>query len=443
MKNASNFSSDLSAAFDAIPKLRNPRLPRSAAVSDVTEAAPAAKPARARKPKAAAPVEAVEVATAAPVEAPTEAPTEATPAKATRTRKPKATAAPVSEPSQAEEQAVASEPSAAPAPAIRTAGQVAKVLRGEGEIMGAIAFWSVRNSGTVSRSALGAKLEELNLGGAMMREPRPQAMLTYACEAAKRRRNGIVFDRVVSNRIETVMALSERVIDSTAEQASYSPRCRIRVAHDSGALALEDYTNPVLQEVSARYADVKANMTSHEISEVIGNAFKGRTNSALLGGINLRGKAGGVYFVPASEVARTTALADFLGQMNCCELTVWPIAATDRVVGQAAAAAERDLNYKVRKLLVDIKDFGMRLDAEALQNLSLDSSGVKLRMERLNLIESKADIYAEILGSLAGDIRAQVETARASFRTAILGNDFSAFSAFEEPSSEDGDETEA
>lgn len=320
----------------------------------------------------------------------------------------------------------AAERERAMASTIATAAEVGKAIGAGGPVIGAICFWTLGDV-HVSRDEIRAKMAELDLLPAVPRDPTPSALLSRACDDAKRGRKDIVFDRVSRSTTETVVALSRRLVDATTEQASYEHVTRVRVAHDDGALTFEDSSNAVMAELGARYSDMRAHMTTAEFGGMIGQAFQGRTHEMLLGGVNLRGRSGGVYFVPASVVERATGLADFVNATGSCAMTVWPIAAGDRALAQAATAARSDIQERVREIRADIATFAAGLEASDLAGLVLTDHSVKTRLSRFDSLSAKAALYAEVLGSAKAELEAEIEAARVALRDAVLGQDFSAF----------------
>ena len=388
-----------------------------------TETATESKPTRVRKPKA------IVATDSAQPEAP----------KPKRVRRP--TPAQVDAIIDAVEASeAASEPTIAPepvsAPAVRSAHDVGNVLASGGKTIGAICFWTLSDI-TVSRADVRAKMDELGLLPAVLRDPSPSALLTRACAEVKRGRGSLVFDRVIQNKTETVFAMSERAIDGGAEKATYSTQSRVRVANVDGSIQLEDSSNPLMMEVRAKYALLQENMTVYEFGEMLGRAFLGRAHSNLLGGINLRGKAGGVYFVPQDSMAKTLAFADFINSTGSCNMTVWPVAAGDRQIKQAQSAIERDIQTKVRNVMADLSEFGSKLDKEALESIGFDTRGIQIRMERFELLQAKASLYADVLGSAQADIASCIGKAKDSLRTAVLGRDFGAFDGFSKTEDDD------
>lgn len=317
----------------------------------------------------------------------------------------------------------AAERERAMASTVATAAEVGKAIGAGGPVIGAICFWTLGDV-HVSRDAIRAKMAELDLLAAVPRDPSPSALLSRACDDAKRGRKDIVFDRVSRSATETVVALSRRIVYTTTEQASYEHVTRVRVAHGDGSLTFEDSSNAVMAELGARYSDMRAHMTTAEFGGMIGQAFQGRTHELLLGGVNLRGRSGGVYFVPAAVVERATGLADFVNATGSCSMTVWPIAAGDRALAQAAVAARSDIQERVREIRADIATFAAGLEAAGLV---LTDHSVKTRLSRFESLSAKAALYAEVLGSAKADLEAEIEAACVALRDAVLGQDFSAF----------------
>lgn len=281
-----------------------------------------------------------------------------------------------------------------------------------GGVIGAITFWSLRGA-RMRRAELRAALEPLQLGMAMPKDPKPQALLRMAIEHARKVAPGTVFDRVAHNTAEIVYAVSARQTDEAAEVAQYQQRTRVRLHRASGALTLEDPADPVLQTVAQRYAELQEWITVTEVGSVLINALRGRRKDMGLCAVNLRGESGGVYFVPATNVDRLTALAaamDVLGQQGA--LTVWPVPRGDRALAQAQQAAASDFGARLAEARQDLQQLLAEVDVadEGAQGRVL------ARAAAFQQLRTRVDLYAELLGDVRAELVAGIEEASAKLR---------------------------
>src|SRR5690606_25459471 len=137
--------------------------------------------------------------------------------------------------------------------------------------------------------------------------------------------------------------------------AQYQHRTRVRLQRTTGQLVLEDPADAVLQTIAQRYAELQEWITVTEVGSVLINALRGRRRDVGLCAVNLRGESGGVYFVPAVNVDRLSALAaamDVLGQAGA--VTVWPVPRGDRTVAQAQQAAASDFGARLAEAQADL-----------------------------------------------------------------------------------------
>jgi len=285
-------------------------------------------------------------------------------------------------------------------------------------ILGALAFWSLRDV-SVERADLRAALEAIGLGFASSKDPKPQACLRMAVEIVRRSTTSdVVFDRVSDSPSEIVYAMSSRSADQVAEVATYQHRTRVRLDKASGALSLEDTTDETLLAVAAKYRHLITYLTTAEFGMVLVNALRGRGHSTGLSAINVRGDAGGVYFVSSSYVETLGKLADIVdGIVGRGAFTVWPILANDRAAEQTSVAVRTDLTSRVQDVRLDVRTLLASVKSDAGSDLA--TRQVAARVAAFDGLRSRIEAYSEILGELKSGMLAEVEDLRAALAAAV------------------------
>lgn len=308
-----------------------------------------------------------------------------------------------------------------------TRGNVATVLRGHGQhVVGAITMWSL--SGVrVPRADLRAAFETMGLGEAVPRDPSFGALLNRACQSARRGNPNIVFDKVAEDHAKVVFALSDRSKDASSARVEYAQRVRIAVNKATGSVLLEDEDDATLQRVAALYAEERDFAGTDDLSAILVNCMNGRTHDELLNAVNLRGQAGGVYFVPETKLAKLYALQSWVCGQAHSELTVWEVTGSHAHLAQAARAATHAFSAKLDTLRRDVEAFAQKVRAEATSEdantqAQLDA-GINLRREKYEQLAAQVDTYADVLGAKREELLASIAEARDALKLAILGPD--------------------
>jgi hypothetical protein len=303
--------------------------------------------------------------------------------------------------------------------------EIQTVLRGHGEhIVGALAMWSLRDV-FVARDQLRAAFESMGLGDAVPRDPSFSACLTRACERVRKGKPGIVFDKVAETPERSVFAVSDRTKDESSATVRYDQRVRIAVAKATGALELEDQLDGTLLAVAEAYQDILTYAGTEDLSACLSRAMHGKGTDSLLCATNLRGEAGGVYFVPAEKLATLQTLASWVGEQGESEFSVWQVTGSHQHLAQAARAAKTAFSAKLDTLRREVEVFAAKTRAEAgsedaQTQAQLDAS-IGIRRERYEQLAAQVETYADVLGAKRDELIASIGQARDALRLAILG----------------------
>lgn len=304
-------------------------------------------------------------------------------------------------------------------------GRVATLVRGaEAHVVGAICMWSLA-SVRVPRAQLHSDMEQIGLGEAVARAPKPGSLLRKACNSVES--ESIVFDRVSVPGGGAVFAASDRRVREHDRRVDYQLRCRIAVTAD-GTIVREDPNDPLLERVAHQYVELRDYAHSDEVSSVLVRSMHGHRGQPLLNALNLRGAAGGVYFVPAAEMGRLRALqAWVLGQSEHSEFSVWEITGSDAHLEQAARSAVSSFRSKLKAVsdecaafVADMRDTIARSETDQKAEAALEGS-LAVRKARYNALSAQVYSYAEILGERKQALLDEIAEAREALRAAIEG----------------------
>lgn len=296
--------------------------------------------------------------------------------------------------------------------------EIGHALETSGDAIGAITFWSLRGA-TARRDDLRKSLGDLGL--VMPRDPKPQVRIRMALESARRRSDAtIVFDKVSESKTEIVYAISERGVNEIEKKAAYEHRTRLSLDKVSGHLLLEDEQDPVLGAVRDRYAELAVYASVYELGQCLAVALQGRRRDVGLGGVNLRGGTGGVYFVPRSNMARLRGLAEIMDHAaGFGAMTVWPVPAGDRALAQAQQAVQADLVEQIRTTKLSVELLLEELTEVPKGGWDPMGKSFRARAAAFHQIRARADLYADLLGDVRAELLAQVATLQSAIESHI------------------------
>jgi hypothetical protein len=305
-----------------------------------------------------------------------------------------------------------------------TIQDVRSVLRGEGShIVGAITMWSLSEV-RVRWDDLRTAFEAIGLGDAVPRRPVAKALIKRACRRASLGRAALVADVVRDDVDQVIVALSSRATDETQAEARYAHQTRIMVSKRDGSILLENSEHAAAAEVSALYLDSLDYATGEDLATALHHALSGRTHDPMLAGVNLRGDAGGVYFVPETHLARLQALAGFVSEQGSSTMEVWEVTGSDKHLAQAARAVEGAFGVKLAKLREDVAAFATKLRSESSDPKAQEAldEAISSRRARYEELAAQVDTYADVLGAKRDGLLSSISEARDALRAAILGD---------------------
>lgn len=236
-------------------------------------------------------------------------------------------------------------------------------------------------------------------------------------QEGRRRNNGHITDTAVAMVVETpedcVYQISREVRDLDERLVEYAKAMTVTFSKKTddvkfkplGGIARSDLMDMEL-EISTYMDQNSAKVTGAKVRSVVRNYLRSTPDEQRgidgLSGENLRGKAGGIYFIPAAAVEELTAMSEALSELypGRAYLHAIPMAdnATEREIIRAHHIANtrqemKEAMAEVKGLLSPDRDRAPRSDS------------VAHHWARFNALQRRAAQYAEVLEDEQDEIR--------------------------------------
>ena len=318
--------------------------------------------------------------------------------------------------------------SPARARAAKTVGTVAgtaelkREMAAGDELLGSLVFWTGLSDVRIPRQAFRDEFTRMGLGAAIGRDPKAEACLSQAAGQAttKLKRKGLAQVRLKDKGTHAVYAVLMRrdvTLPDQETRVRYLEEARIVIDRGQPSpkpvivtaddVAQDDDRDEVIDAVCVLYRDLLDNVHTEEVSEALMEAM------VLLGGLTLRP---GVYFVPAANAPQLQALRLFLESYTAINLSTWDISRTSANAEQSARDARATFLDKIHELGEECRAFVAEKGEEEASAKSINT-----RIRRFTDLEGQVELFADILGDHAANLRATLEATREAFRTSVLG----------------------
>lgn len=166
----------------------------------------------------------------------------------------------------------------------------------------------------------------------------------------------------------------------------------------------DEIRGDVIEDIRDNLAAVRAYAFPGEISDALVSAME------VLHALPLRT---GVYFVHADGLTCARALAEFIAQETPATLTVWEMRDTEQNALTARADARASFLDRLDELKAKVAAYTAETKVEDATTRS-----VSTRVAYFHDLDAEVGMWADILGSAAGDLRASIADAK----QALLGN---------------------
>lgn len=299
-----------------------------------------------------------------------------------------------------------------------TATKLAEVLGSQGlQSIGALVFWTL--SGVrIPRDELSSALDELGLGAAMVRTPKPETALA---EAVKRvsvgiGKKGILF-RQMKREWALVVERGEGKDLKLNHVATYSVQTMGRLgptvavdARPNTTDAERHMSTEMLDRIGMAFAETLTTCHSTDLSAVLCNAMQGVGSDAMLGGLSLRQSTGGLYYVSAAKLdllKRFAAMVNDKAPQSSVE--VLTLTGDAENLDTAARNVRGNITTQLKQTREEIREFVQHLKKDGK---SARGDSIVVRAEQFKQLRGKVELFADVLGDTMGELKAQIESAR-------------------------------
>lgn len=293
------------------------------------------------------------------------------------------------------------------------AEQQAKVAKGK--ILGCTTFWSLRGF-RVPRADFKAELGNIGLAAAYGRDMSPKAVLTRAVDSWLRGRKDLSVKRLKAGvALEHVAIVDGRVRRS---------HCWTVAALPNGALDF-DQKDDSANVSQAFVAEMKARMeqcfqevidyaTTTDLSAALTTAMQGTRKAPMLSACNLRDEAGGVYFVPAASLPIFNTFRDYIHANSDSNVRRFWISDVEDNAAEVSEGVKQTVEGELAELRSSVLAFAKEC-GEKGKDVGLKT--INARAKRYDDLRVKVDLWADMLGDVATEMRAKIGEAAASLKS--------------------------
>lgn len=289
-----------------------------------------------------------------------------------------------------------------------TAMKLGEVLGAQGlKTIGALAFWTL--SGVrIRRDDLSAALDELGLGAAMVRKPKPASLLAESVKRVGMGQKGLIF-RQMKKEWALVVERGE------GKRLRFTHVATFRCAEKGPGIEVfeEEYfdgTENLKLAIEAQYREVLEYAHSTDLSAVLCSAMQGVGSDMMLGGLSLRQSTGGLYYVSAAKLdllKRFAAMVNDKAPQSSIE--VLTLTGDSENLDTAARNVRGNITTQLKETREEIKDFikGLKEEGRSVRDNSL-----VVRAEQFKQLRGRVELFADVLGDSMAELKGQIEAAR-------------------------------
>ncbi len=299
-----------------------------------------------------------------------------------------------------------------------TAKKLGEVLEAQGlHTIGALVFWTL--SGVrIQRADLKLSLEDLGLGAAMVREPKPASVLAEAVKCVGIGKKGILF-RQMKKDWALVVERGEGKTLRLSHVATF--RCKVDGLEgiEVEELARYDGTAELQKAIESQYSEVRHYSHSTDLSAVLCSVMQGVGSDAMLGGLSLRQTVGGLYYVSAAKLdllKRFAAMVNDKAPQSSIE--VMTLSGDAENLDTAARNVRGNITSQLKQTRDEIREFVKGLKEEGR---SARGDSIVVRAEQFKALRGRVELFADVLGESMGELQQQIESAREELMAELEG----------------------
>lgn len=277
-----------------------------------------------------------------------------------------------------------------------------------GKILGCIVYWSLRGF-RENREDFRSAMQAMGLEAAVGRPMSASAAMTRALEVWRRGRGWAAHRRLSTGNVALVCFQEE--------EGSLRPRHVWTVSRDGAQiaegpdhkLAPPEMATDMRDGLLAALNEVRAYASTADLSEAMTTALQGTRKDPMLASANLRGEAGGVYFVPEAKCAQLDALKNYVESRSASRISrFWITTAADN-----AEAVQQAVQQTVADELVELRDSVLKFAEECrLNNETPNLKSRNARAKRYDDLSAKVELWSDMLGAVAAEMQAKIAEAK-------------------------------
>lgn len=293
-----------------------------------------------------------------------------------------------------------------------------QVSQAKDAYLGHVVLWDVSDL-SVKHSFVKAELDRVGLGAMVFGPPNDADLFRRTFSNGQRRKHATADPQITEQLlIRTVSATSERIVrrvvselvDAGGETLSYQEVHQIEYNLNHPDRLVTDELEPNLNAaklIDELRAEYEANQGC-----VNGNAIRGiisRTLSACLA-TNLRGRAGGAYFVSDDHVGMVRALEEFAGTISEVRVNSFPLVDDRKQRAMVKRAIDEDMSTNLERAMVELGEVlmsGETISQRKFATLSGKVAEIKAKAQEYSaLLQTSVTGSQDRLDILQGQISA-------------------------------------
>lgn len=292
---------------------------------------------------------------------------------------------------------------------------------GSGKMLGCITYWSLKGF-KVRRDEFKASLKGMGLDAAYGRDMSPKACLTKALEQFSRGSNGEYGTKRVKvgggvallhysvNTSGKVEATHMWTVKATGTGIEFERR-----AQAATDIKLEAQ-NTMAKKMQDAFDDVVAYASTSDLSNVLTAAMAGTRKEPMLSACNLRGEAGGVYFVPQAKYLNFCALRTYIQSNSASVVSRFFISDQADNAAEVSTSVKNTVESELLELRQQVREFAKEC---ASGTRKAGQKALNARAKRYDDLAAKVDLWADMLGGCADEMRGKITEASAALASEL------------------------
>lgn len=285
----------------------------------------------------------------------------------------------------------------------------------KGKILGCITYWSLRGF-RVPRETFKSELASMGLSAAYGRDMSPKAVLTRSVDvwmrgqreySVKRLKAGVA---LLHSSISNGRVVTTHVWTATPDPTSGS---LIWEHKDADGNVSGTKSDEMRKRLESCFQEVIDYASTSDLSSALTTAMQGTRKAPMLSACNLRGEAGGVYFVPAASLETFERLRDYITANSNSDVARFWISD----IADNATEVQQNVRQTVEGELAELRASVLEFASECEQSgKDVGLKTINARAKRYDDLRVKVDLWADMLGDVAKEMRGKIAEASANLK---------------------------